>query len=305
MGTNPQVTEWKNVRQFKSSDTNVSKFVFEKDDIAVEAVLYRYGSYQKRTVICCSTQCGCPIGCSFCGTGRFFVRNLTTMEIVNQVKEALKTIDCDTKDIEKFQIMFMSMGEPFLNYANLKNAIFVLSAEYPNAQLLVSTSAPRTMLEYFGDFINLSVATPKVGIQFSVHESTDENRRKLIQTPTSTLRQIGCLGSLWVSYTGRKPFYNYCAHEDNSSAEDAERLVSLFDPTVWETTVSVICQKSESVQSSIDRQLELIKGFTKELTNRGASVRVFNPAGQDDIGGGCGQLWFFQKWLTEKGIKNG
>lgn len=110
---------------------------------------------------------------------------------------------------------------------------------------------------------------------------------------------------MWASYTGRKPFYNYCAHEGNSSAEDAERLVGIFDPTVWEATVSVICQKSESVQSSIGRQLELIKGFTKELTNRGASVRVFNPAGQDDIGGGCGQLWFFQKWLTEKGIKNG
>lgn len=75
--------EWKSVRQFKSSDTNVSKFVFEKDDIAVEAVLYRYGSYAKRTVICCSTQCGCPVGCTFCGTGRFFVRNLTNTDYLN------------------------------------------------------------------------------------------------------------------------------------------------------------------------------------------------------------------------------
>lgn len=70
---------------FKSSDTNVSKFVFEGDDIAVESVLYRYNSYKDRTVICCSTQCGCPVGCSFCGTGKFFVRNLTSEEIVEQI----------------------------------------------------------------------------------------------------------------------------------------------------------------------------------------------------------------------------
>ena len=296
--------EWKSVRQFKSSDTNVSKFVFEKDDIAVEAVLYRYGSYAKRTVICCSTQCGCPVGCTFCGTGRFFVRNLTNEEIEGQIHEVLRAIDCDTKDIAKFQLMFMSMGEPFLNYDNLHRAICNLNREYPNAQLLVSTSAPTAITNNFFRFIELSQAIDKVGIQFSVHESTDENRRKLIRTNTSTLRQIGCLGALWASYVGRKPFYNYCAHEGNASADDARRLVELFDPKVWETTVSVICEKSESVKSSIDRQLELIRTFTKELISRGASVRVFNPAGQDDIGGGCGQLWFFQKWLNEKGIKH-
>lgn len=80
---------------FKSSDTNVSKFVFEYEDpkAIAEAVLYRYGSYQNRTVICCSVQSGCRVGCAFCGTGRFFVRNLTAEEIVSQVETALSTID--------------------------------------------------------------------------------------------------------------------------------------------------------------------------------------------------------------------
>lgn len=58
---------------FESSDTNVKKFVFEWGASAVtkkgiaEAVLYRYGEYAKRTVICCSVQSGCPVGCTFCG----------------------------------------------------------------------------------------------------------------------------------------------------------------------------------------------------------------------------------------------
>lgn len=32
----------------------------------------------------------------------------------------------------------------------------------------------------------------------------------------------------------------------------------------------------------------------------GFNTRVFNPAGQDDIGGGCGQLWYFQEWLNKR-----
>ena len=77
-------------------------------------------------------------------------------------------------------------------------------------------------------------------------------------------------------------------------------MVNYFNPIVWETTLSVICEKDETVKNSINRQLELIKIFADEMIKRGASLRIFNPAGQDDIGGGCGQLWFFQKWLKER-----
>ena len=72
---------------FESSDTNVKKFVFEWGASAVTrkgiagAVLYRYGEYAKRTVICCSVQSGCPVGCTFCGTGKFFVRNQNAKQV--------------------------------------------------------------------------------------------------------------------------------------------------------------------------------------------------------------------------------
>lgn len=285
---------------FESTDTNVKKFVFEWDDKIAEAVLYRYGSYATRTVICCSVESGCPVGCSFCGTGKFFIKDLSAIEIVEQVDEVLETIDCKTEDIKKFQIMFMSMGEPFLNYDNVAHAIRILADQYKNAQLLVSTSAPHGILNNIARFIDLSNEIPRVGFQFSVHESLDSERKKLIPTKTSTLRQISLIGGLWASYVGRKPFYNYCVHPGNDSIEDAKRLVDLFDPSVWETTLSVICEKDESVKSSIDRQLELINRFKDYLVKFGASIRVFNPAGQDDIGGGCGQLWYFQKWLSER-----
>lgn len=288
---------------FKSSDTNVMKFVFQGNGIAVEAVLYRYGSFRKRTVICCSTQCGCPVGCTFCGTGRHFIRSLSASEIVEQVHQVLSEIDCSTNDIEKFQIMFMSMGEPFLNYKQVSLAISQLSEEYPNAQLLVSTSAPIVMQSHMDDFTRLSKAIERIGIQFSVHESTDEARGKLIPTNPLPLAQVAAIGEGWAEATGRHPFYNYCVHIGNNSEADADRLVQLFRPWIWETTLSVICESDESVKASIDRQLQIIADFRNKLESRGASVRVFNPAGQDDIGGGCGQLWFFQKWMKDQKSK--
>lgn len=290
---------------FNSSDTNVKKFVFEWDNpkAIAEAVLYRYGSYQKRTVICCSVQSGCPVGCNFCGTGKFFVRNLMEQEICEQVYTVMETIDCHPADIEKFQIMFMSMGEPFLNYGSLEMAIRELHTKYPNAQLLVSTSAPELIYRNISDFIELSRTIQNVGLQFSVHESTDNNRAKLIPTRTCTLRQIAGIGEVWASFTGRKPFFNYCVHEGNGNFDDAERLSKLFNPDVWECTLSVICEKEESVHSSIHRQLNLIKKFDGFMNAAGFSTRIFNPAGQDDIGGGCGQLWYFQEWLSNNRIK--
>lgn len=294
---------------FESSDTNVKKFVFEFDGYGneskaiAEAVLYRYGEYRKRTVICCSVQSGCKVGCKFCGTGKFFVRDLSEYEIRKQIEVVLSTIDCDTSDIEKFQIMFMSMGEPMNNYLELHFAISLLANTYPNAQLLVSTSAPQGTEKKWSDFITLSQRLPQVGIQFSVHESTDEARARLIPTDTCTLRQIASLGEIWAAFTGRKPFFNYCVHSGNSTMADAKRLAEIFNPDVWEVTLSVICQKSESVKNSIDRQLDLIRGFQDLMLSKGFSLRVFNPAGQDDIGGGCGQLWYFQKWITDNKIK--
>lgn len=284
------------IKKFESSNTNVSKFVFELEDAITEAVLYRYGSYKERTVICCSVQSGCPVGCTFCGTGKFFVRNLTLKEIYDQVKTCLNEIDCKPSEIKKFQIMFMSMGEPFLcDYEQLTHAIKKLHTEYPNADLLVSTSAPSNMINYLPSFIQLSQEIPNIGLQFSVHESTDENRNKLIPTKTSTLRQIATMGELWSAFTGRKPFFNYCVHESNSKRDDAWRLQDLFNPDVWECTLSVICEKNESIKSSINRQLDIIERFKGYMIDEGFSIRVFNPAGQDDIGGGCGQLWYFQE----------
>jgi 23S rRNA (adenine2503-C2)-methyltransferase len=291
--------QWENVKAIQSTDANVRKYVFTNEGVkgaVAEAVLYKYPTYEDRTVICCSTQSGCPVGCRFCGTGEFFIRSLTADEIVAQVQHLFADQNIDQSKVARTQIMFMSMGEPLLNKQGLEGALRQLYALYPTAALLISTSGPAVDYSWLRD---ISVEIPTIGLQFSVHESTDEARNLLVPFKAKLdLQGIANEGTAWYAATGRAPFFNYCAHEANSSVADADRLLELYDPRVWEATVSVICEQDESVAAANVRQRELASDFMEKLMTRGYSTRCFDPAGQDDIGGGCGQLWFVQDFAN-------
>ena len=285
-------------KRFDSTDKNVFKYVFNFSDAIAETVLYRYPSFEERTVICCSVQSGCPIGCKFCGSGGKFIRNLNSAEITSQIEKVLNDHNINTSSIKKFQIMFMSMGEPLLNWTHLKQAIIDLNAKYPNAQLLISTVAPKSAADNWVALLDLSKRIEKIGVQFSIHESTEEKRAELIPFKNKlSLKEIATLGHMFKITTGRRPFFNYCVHENNSKNDDVKRLKKYFDPEVWEATISVICEKDESIKRSQERQENLLNKFYQLMQDENFSCRRFNPAGQDDIGGGCGQLWYVQQWM--------
>lgn len=288
---------WTDIKRIDDEAERVAKFVFTNDTSVSEAVLYRYPTYRERTVICCSTQSGCPVGCRFCGAGDNFVRSLTAAEIISQPDHLLSLVDCDPSEMGRLQIMFMSMGEPLLNLKGLLPAIRELCRKYPTAALLISTSAP--MVDYAA-VQRISKECPTVGLQFSVHESTDAARDMLIPFKRKlTLEQIATEGAAWFKATGRKPFFNYCAHDGNETSDDADRIRALFDPTIFEATVSVVCERSEGLPATNEHQRSLAVSFASRLLERGFNVRVFDPAGQDTIGGGCGQLWFVQQWMDQ------
>lgn len=294
---------------FESSEGNVWKYVFTNsaNDMVAEAVLYRYEDFYKRTVICCSTQSGCPVGCKFCGTGNKFIRNLSFKEIVRQIITILEDKNIiDVPDrCERFQIMFMSMGEPLLNWLNVETAIHQLHIMYPTAELLLSTIAPHS--DAYGRLIALSKEIDKVGLQFSIHEAWDYKRDKLIPYKDKmTLNEIRDFGILWWKETGRHPYLNYCVNGTNNRAGDALGLMSKFSPVVFNFTFSVVCSKNENMKEAGYKNLEAIREFEKYFLENGYNTRIFDPAGQDDIGGGCGQLWYVQQWMKEheKGEKN-
>lgn len=260
------------VKRFDSKEGNVWKYVFDFGDAIAEAVLYRYDSFYKRTVICCSVMSGCPIGCKFCGTGKQFIRNLTQFEIAGQIKHILR--DMNIEDVnetsEKFQIMFMSMGEPLLNWEKVYPAIAYLNSRYPNAQLLVSTVGVNH--HALRQLINLGKINDKVGLQFSIHEAWEEKRNKLIPYEKKlTLRQIRDIGIEWWKQTDRQVYLNFCVTPDNISYKDAHQ-----------------------------KNIYLVNYMSETFLKAGYNTRVFDPAGQDDIGGGCGQLWYVQDWMKKK-----
>lgn len=289
---------WANISVFEDDKEHVKKYVFEKNDIAIESVLYRYPRYQDRTVLCISTMCGCPMGCRFCGTGDYFVRNLTAEEIVGQATYILETQigGIDVSTISRLQIMVMSMGEPALNKA-LEQAFDILYSKYPNAALLISSSGPKVDYKWIYE---MSARIPTVGLQFSIHESNDAARDKLIPFKKKmNLSEIADTGNHWHQMTGRKPYFNYCAHDENNTSEDVSRILELFSPEIWEATVSVICERDSHASATNDKQRDLAIEFGNKLVEVGYNVRVFDPAGQDTIGGGCGQLWYVQDWMKD------
>lgn len=286
------------LKKVESSDGNVWKYVFEFNNAVTECVLYRYQSFKKRTVLCVSVQSGCPVGCKFCGTGEQFIRNLTSEEISQQIGYIFDDMDIPTLKCEKLQIMFMSMGEPFLNYLNVERTLYALKYTHPNADLLISTIAPKSV--YYEDFIDLSKDHDKIGLQFSIHKSTDEERNELIPFEAKMrLREIKEYGERWWARTGRKPYLNYCVNGENSNEQDFINLWRLFSPDVFNLTFSVICSADENMKEKAYRDLEKIEDFRQLFVESGYDTRVFDPAGQDDIGGGCGQLWFVQQYMEK------
>ena len=289
------------VKRFDSSEGNVWKYVFDFGDAVAEAVLYRYEDFYTRTVLCVSVQSGCPVGCNFCGTGKQFIRNLTHEEIVSQVQHCLN--DMNIEDVntvgERFQIMFMSMGEPMLNINNVVKSIERLNELYVNAELLLSTIAVNNK-EAIDEILRVSFKYDKVGLQFSIHEAYEDKRDKLIPFKNKlSLQEIRDFGIKWNKITNRPVYINYCIGEDNQSEEEMEKLKDLFSPLIFNITFSVICSADETMKDKGYKNLEIINGISSDFLNSGYNVRVFNPDGQDDIGGGCGQLWYVQEWIKK------
>ena len=104
----------------QSSASGSTKYLFLlKDGYAIESVYIPKGP---RHTLCISSQVGCRLGCLFCATGQLgYYRDLDAGEIVDQVI----AVERD-KGIEITNVVFMGMGEPFLNYdQSLKAAALI------------------------------------------------------------------------------------------------------------------------------------------------------------------------------------
>ena len=131
---------------------------------------------RSRATICVSSQVGCAVNCQFCLTALLGVkRNLTPGEIVGQVLAVLRDHDVDLAK-ERMNIVFMGMGEPFLNYENFMKAVRLLVEEvgFPESRMTVSTSGIVPQIFAFGK----ELIRPKLAI--SLNAPNDAIRERIM-----------------------------------------------------------------------------------------------------------------------------
>jgi 23S rRNA (adenine2503-C2)-methyltransferase len=129
-----------------------------------------------RATICVSSQVGCAVDCQFCLTALLGVkRNLTAGEIVGQVCAVLRDQQVSPPQ-DRINLVFMGMGEPFLNYDNFMKAVRLLVEEVgiPESRMTVSTAGIVPRIHDFGQ----ERIRPKLAI--SLNASNDELRTRLM-----------------------------------------------------------------------------------------------------------------------------
>lgn len=171
------------VEEIQVSKDGTRKYLFRLSDRAlIESVLIKQ---ETRYTLCVSSQVGCAIGCSFCRTGRMgFKRNLKSSEILGQVlfvqDDVAKLLgDSPNPESDLFQnIVFMGMGEPLHNYANVLRAVRVLNDNvgfnFTSRRITVSTSGLVPAIKKF------TAAEAGANLAVSLNATTDEVRDTLI-----------------------------------------------------------------------------------------------------------------------------
>jgi 23S rRNA (adenine2503-C2)-methyltransferase len=129
-----------------------------------------------RSTICISSQVGCAVDCQFCLTALLGVkRNLTAGEIVGQVCAVLNDRMLSPPE-DRINLVFMGMGEPFLNYENFIKAsrLLVQCVGIAERRMTVSTAGIVPRIHDFGQ----EAIRPKLAI--SLNASNDPLRTRLM-----------------------------------------------------------------------------------------------------------------------------
>src|SRR2546423_1835564 len=129
-----------------------------------------------RATICVSSQIGCAVNCQFCLTAQLGIkRNLTAGEICGQIIAVLNDHNVDLEK-QRLNLVFMGMGEPFLNYENFMKAVRLLveGVGFPESRMTVSTSGIIPRIHDFG----VEPIRPKLAI--SLNASNDAIRSRIM-----------------------------------------------------------------------------------------------------------------------------
>ncbi len=271
--------------RFPSSDGSCKYLLSLGDGEAVEAVRL---PYPERVCVCVSSQAGCAVGCTFCATGLGgFRRNLSPTEIIAQVLVAMRD---DSARSVPTHIVFMGMGEPLLNWKNVRETILLMHEEcgIPMRNITLST------VGILDGIARLAQEKWQLTLAISLHAPNDALRHRLIPTSRKTrVHEIVAAAQDYVRATGRRVSFEYVVLGGvNDSPEHARQLAALCKG--WPCHVNLIPWNSVPDATLEDRAFASprpadLHDFRAILEQANISVTQRRQRGAD-VAGACGQL---------------
>jgi 23S rRNA (adenine2503-C2)-methyltransferase len=285
-------------KSFQSTDGTVRYLIAMADSETVETVWMPEGdggetadgteagdSDWHRATICVSSQVGCAVNCQFCLTALLGVkRNLSAGEIVGQVIAVLNDRQVDLER-QRVNIVFMGMGEPFLNYSHFMKAVRLLveGVGFPESRMTVSTSGIIPRIHDFG----AEPVRPKLAI--SLNASNDDVRSRLmpINKKWSLEMLMQSARDFPLRNRERITFEYVLLDGVNDSTIHAREVIELVRGIRCKLNL-IALNPGPGIQFATPAELR-VQTFKDLLVKAGIPAFVRRPRGRD-IYAACGQL---------------
>lgn len=272
-----------NNSQFSADKTIKNSFILH-DSHLIEGVLI---PTPERMTACVSSQVGCSLTCKFCATGYMErKRNLNPDEIYDQVV----LIDKQAKEnyeLPLSNIVYMGMGEPLLNYANVLKSVERITAEdglnMSPKRITVSTAGIAKMIKKLGD------DKVKFNLALSLHAANDEKRNTIMPiNEQNSLKALAEALKYYFAKTKNPVTYEYIVFNDfNDEIHDAMELAKFCKHVPCK--VNIIEYNPISFASFLNAGEDKIEAFANYLRSQGVITNVRRSRGKD-IDAACGQL---------------
>jgi len=281
------------------SEDTTRKYLFKlHDGRYVETVLIPanpslYGGASDRLTLCVSSQVGCAYDCKFCASGLAgFTRNLTAGEIVEQIVQ-VEALAQDRID----NLVFMGMGEPMANYANVMQAIEILNAPWGVGigarHMTLSTSGVAPNIRKLADF------PLQVRLAISLHGATDEVREKIMPVNRKyPLAELFDALAEWHRKRKQHLTFEYILIEGINDGLDQARVLAKRAKPLQAKVNLIPYNTVEGLHWKRPSEAQQ-DAFQAILINAGVTATLRREKGHD-IAAACGQLRLKQE--TEEGI---
>ncbi|WP_034648358.1 23S rRNA (adenine(2503)-C(2))-methyltransferase RlmN [Corynebacterium vitaeruminis] len=277
------------VRKVEADDGETQKTLWRlHDGTLLESVLMRYPD---RATLCISSQAGCGMACPFCATGQGGLdRNLSTGEIVDQVRAAAATMEAEGGRLSN--IVFMGMGEPLVNYKRVVSAVRQITRPVPEGfgisqrNVTVSTVGLAPLIRKLADE-DLSVT-----LAVSLHTPDDELRDTLVPVNNRwSVQEVLDAARYYADKSGRRVSIEYALIRDvNDQGWRADMLGKKLHKALGSKVHVNLIPLNPTPGSKWDASpKERQDEFQRRVIAQGVPCTVRDTKGQE-IAAACGQL---------------